>query len=301
LPRFPLTYQLVPLTFAGYSTFDEGMKLLVWEPPIASHSYGIGVDCAEGVGQDNSTMEVLREATALREPGQVAEWASNLTTAFQLWPLICAVGAWYSTPSPMDLRPRQCRLAIETWSNGSAAQHELQKRGWLNFHPWMYAGDSRVRKRPGETNKVGVMTNAWFRASMQDMMLTCLSEEAIDLPSPYLISELTTLERVPGVKKAAAAADAHDDRFMGLGIVLFSLHMNKPPHKQFARKRIEYAPGLTEPAAAPHPIWTPPTTMVAQPFRSGASVPAHSVIQTARGRLEGLTRITNQAMPKGYR
>lgn len=297
LPRYPVKYQLVPVRFEGYSTFDETMKLLVWEPPADGHVYGVGIDCAEGVGQDNSTIEVLREATVTREPGQVAEWASNYVTAFQLWPLLCAVGTWYSTPSPMDGIVRQCRLAIETWANGSAAQHELQKRGWLNFHPWMYAGDARKPKRPGETNKIGVMTNAWFRSSMQDMFLTCLGEEAIDLPSPYLIDELTTLERAVGVKKASAADDAHDDRFMGLGIVLFSLHMNKPPSKQFQRKRINYAPGLAGEMPVVHPTFVAPTYAIGTAFKPGM---AHGVLSNARGQWNRLGPMHNPNVPKRY-
>lgn len=282
LPNLDLKFELVPLIFEGYPSFDESMKLLVWELPTPGYTYGIGVDCSEGIGQDNAIIDVLREASPHKAPGQVAEWASNTVTAFQLWPLILATGCLYSTFHPIAGRRTQCRLAIETWSNGSAAQHELQKRGWTNFHPWMYAGDARKRKNPAETAKVGVMTNAWFRASMQDMFLTCLSEEAIDLPSPYLVSELTTLERAPGVKKAVAAADARDDRFMSLGIILFSLHMNKPPHQQFARRRVEYTPGVEAEPAIVHPTWTPSAQASSQPFVG--QVVHHPLSRFAAGR-----------------
>lgn len=282
MPRLDLKFELVPILFEGYPSFDESMKLLVWEPPTAGYTYGIGVDCSEGIGQDFAVIDVLREATPSRAPGQVAEWASNTVTAFQLWPLILAVGCLYSTLNPLAGKRVQCRLAIETWSNGSAAQHELQKRGWLNFHPWMYAGDARKPKRPGETVKVGVMTNAWFRASMQDMFLTCLSEEAIDLPSPYLVSELTTLERAPGIKKAVAAADAYDDRFMALGMILYSLHMNKPPQQQFARRRVEYTPGVDPEPGISHPIWTPPAQASSTAFEG--QVAHHPLSRYAAGR-----------------
>jgi len=279
LPRCDVKYQLIPIQFTGYPSFDEGMKLLVWEAPSPSHSYGIGVDCSEGIGQDNAVLEVLREATAVREPGQVAEWASNYVTAFQMWPLVLAVAAWYSQYTHALGRVAQCRLAIETASNGSSLQNELQKRGWTNFHPWKY-NDTKKQRRDFEVARVGVITNQWWRATMMDMLLTCLSEEAIDLPSPFLISELTTLERVPGQRKEKAAADAYDDRVLAIGHPLLSLHMNKPPSKQFARKRVSYAPGMVADVGIPHPIWTPPDQASSSAF---AGRVAHGLLRSGPG------------------
>lgn len=299
-PNYDVKYQLVPLTFAGYDALDEQLKLLIWEHPAYPFVYGVGVDCAEGVGQDNAVMEVLREATPEREPGQVAEWVSNTTTAFQLWPLILALGCYYSQPThPQYNDRRQCRLAIETWTNGAAAQHELQKRGWSNFHPMFVAGDSRVMKTAGNASRIGVMTNAPLRAAMQDMWMTSLKEESIDIPSPYLVEEIATLENVNG--KAQAVLGEHDDRWMAKGIVLYSLHVNKPWKKQYARKRIDYAPGLSADSPIAHPIWQPGSQASSQPF--GPRHPQQPVTQrlfkeTRYGRLQ---RAINSRMPKGFR
>jgi len=294
LPMLDLKYQLIPLKFEGYETFDEELKLLVWENPNDDDNYGIGVDCSEGVGQDNTAIEVLREARPDRGPGQVAEWVSNHATAFQMWPITLAVGVWYSPYSARLTRYAQCRLAIEAWTNGSALQNELQKRGWNNFHPWKY-NDSRRPKPDAEVNRVGVYTNMWFRANMMDMLLTCLSEEAIDLPSPYLIDELETLERMTGQKKIAAQYGMKDDRMMAIGIPLFSLHQNKPPARQYARKRVEYAPGMPTEAGVAYAVWQPPSVAIAQ-----APAIVQPVVRGRFGRPE-LGRIVNNAMPKGYR
>lgn len=264
LPRYDVKYQLIPLTFEGYDTFDEQLKLLVWEYPTSPFVYGVGVDCSEGVGQDNACINVMREATPLRECGQVAEWAANTVTAFQLWPLVMAVGCLYSTVTPTSGERRQCRLAIETWTNGAACQNELQKRGWGNFHPMYYAGDSRKPKIPSQVNRIGVMTNVVLRASIQDLWLTCLKEEAIDIPSPYLVQEITTLENVNG--KAQAALGSNDDRWMALGFPLLSLHQGKMPGQQFTRKRVSYEPGLAQDPGMPHPTWTPSSQSSTRPF-----------------------------------
>ena len=147
-----------------------------------------------------------------------------------------------------------------------------------------------------------------------DMLLTCLGEEAIDLPSPYLISELTTLERVPGKRKEEAAADAYDDRVLSIGHILLSLHMNKSPAQQHARKRVSYVPGLTPEPGVAHPTWKPPGIAIAPPnpfqptahivgaqvgIRRAVSGAVHRVV-SKNGRFV-LGDFVNSAMPKGFR
>ena len=296
VPKLDVKYQLVPLKFEGYSAFDWDLKLLIWEWPNAGDNYGIGVDTSEGIGQDRAIISVLRESTPRIGPGQVAEWASAYVTAFQLWPLVMAVGCLYSTYKASAAKRLQCRLAIECWANGAACQHELQKRGWHNFHPWKSYDNRKIRK-DGEVNKMGVYTNQTFRSQMFDMLLTHLSEESIDLPSPYLINELTTLERAGDRRKPQAAPDAYDDRVMAVGFPLFSLHMGKPPSRQFTRQRVSYVPG-SEPEVKPnYAIW--------QADNQALDLPNQVAMQTRRtyglrGQIE-VARAINRKMPQGYR
>lgn len=290
LPNYAVKFQLVPLRFTTYDDFDEQLKLLIWEEAIAGWKYGVGVDTSEGVGQDNAVIEVLREATPSRECGQVAEWACNTITAFQLWPLVMAIASLYSVPDWGTLERKQCRLAIESWMNGSSTQHELQKRGWRNFHPWHY-NDSKRPKQAAQVNRIGIYTNQWFRASMQDLWLTCLKEEAIDVPSPYLVREITTLENVNG--KAQAMAGEHDDRWMALGFPLYSLHINKPPTQQYTRRRVQYQPGLAEDQPIAHPAWTPPDQARSDLFRPVSS-PIYNTPLRGRG---ALGRYSNPNLP----
>jgi len=296
VPRLDAKYQLIPLLFEGYSSFDWDLKLLIWEWPQPGDTYGLGVDTSEGIGQDRAVIEALREATPQRGPGQVAEWASAYVTAFQLWPFAMAIGCLYSTFKQSAGRVVQSRMAVECMANGAACQYELQKRGWHNFHPWKSYDNRKIRK-DGEVNKLGVYTNHSFRTQMFDMLLTNLSEEAIDFPSPYLVNELTTLEAAGDRRKPQAAPDAYDDRIMGIGFPLFSLHMGKPPQRQFARKRVEYVPGGESEVRPNYAVWAPesqardiPNPLLMRPqYRGGL-----------RGQVE-LARITNGSMPKGYR
>lgn len=294
VPRLDVKYQLVPLKFEGYPSLDPDLRLLIWEWPEPGESYGVGIDTAEGIGQDRSAIEALREATPMRGPGQVAEWVSAHVTAFQLWPIAMAIGCLYSTYKASAGKRVQCRLAIEAWANGSACQFELQKRGWSNLHPWK-AYDNRKIRPDGEVNKLGVYTNVNFRAQMLDMLLTNLKEEALDLPSPYLVHELTRLERRGGNLKIEASYGEHDDRVMAIGFPLFSLHMGKPPQKQFARQRVQYVPGEPTEVRPNYPIWQPdgqardlPNPMLLRPQRIGL-----------RGQV-ALLRDLNGRMPRGF-
>jgi hypothetical protein len=261
LSRFNAKYQLIPLIFEGYSGTDPTLKLFIWEFPTPQDIYGVGVDTADGIGLDSTVIEVLRKASPDRPDAQVAEFASAYIKAQQLWPMVLAVSTLYSTYSERAQRRTQCRVAIECMQTGEMVQDELQKRGWSNFHLHKLLG----KRRPtpdSRINRVGVYTNVWVRADIIDMMLTCIDEEALDVPSPYLVKEMEALERDPAQQKIKAAYGAHDDRFMALGFPLFSLHLGDPPLRQY-RQKVQYLP---DPSAEPAPIypqWAPPPYAVA--------------------------------------
>lgn len=294
LPRTPLTFQFVPVRFEGYSAFDPTLKLLIWEYPQDGEEYGIGVDTSDGVGQDNTAIEVLRKATVDRPDAQVAEWVSPYVKAFQLWPMAMAIATFYSTFSPRHNRRAQCRLAIECRGNGEAVQHEIQKRGWTNFHPWKRYDNKRPTQDVA-ANKVGIYTNVWFRPQMMDMLLTCVDEEALDVPSPYLVDELESLERDERQQKAKAAYGENDDRVMAIGFPLFSMHVGDRPDKQYARRRVELMPGGEPDEVVSYPIFSEP--MQSQSLL----VPevAHRVTRSLSGAVH-LERAINRRMPRGF-
>ena len=296
LPRFDATFQLVPLRFEGYPSFDEALKLLVWEYPEDGYSYGVGVDTSDGVGQDNSIIQVMRESTPTRPPGQVAEFAYDYIKAMQLWPLVMAVATWYSVFNVKVGRRTQSKTCIECRGNGEACQFELQKRGWSAFHVWKRY-DNKKPTPDMNAHKIGIYTNQWFRAQMMDMLLTCVDEEAIDLPSPYLVQELVTLERDPDQQKQKAAYGANDDRVMAIGFPLFSLHVGKRPNQQYSRRKVEYAPGLAADPSIPQPTWRPPDQASSRPFVGRLTQPS---LRDAV-KYGNLGRIVNRDLPKGYR
>jgi hypothetical protein len=295
LPRCPLTFQLIPVRFEGYSAFDPSLKLLIWEGPQADQTYGLGVDTSEGLGLDNSVVQVLRKPNANTCAAQVAEWVSPNVKALQLWPMVLAIGCFYSVPTGATGQRAQSRLAIECRGTGEACQYELQKRGWRNFHPWKRY-DNKVPTKDADAHKFGIYTNVWFRPQMIDMLLTHLDEEAIDLPSPYLIEELEDFEKDEHVQKAKAAYGSKDDRIMAIGFPLFSLLVGEPPSKQYARRRVEFQPGGEVEETAEYPVWQPPEQSFDGGFR-----PVQQILSGRQGRANGLHRFINRQMPKGFR
>lgn len=261
LIRMAETYYLQPLKWDGYqSATDPALCLFVWDPPEDGKTFGVGVDTSDGVGQDNSVIQCVRQGSMGECAGQVAEFASSYIKAFQLWPMVLALSCWYSTFNQNAQRRTQCRVAIECRGNGEATQFEMQKRGWYNFHPWKKY-DNRKRTADKDAHKLGVFTMEWWRSQMMDYILTLIDEEALDVPSPWLVDEMQSLERDWESQKVKAVYGEHEDRFMALGFVLFSMDVERIRHRRY---NVNRGPTLAPPREdddetmrQPHPIWTP--------------------------------------------
>lgn len=257
LLRSPETYQFIPLRFEGYSGYDPMFKLFIYEWPEDGQTYGIGVDTSDGIGEDWSVLEGYRKANAFQRHAQTFEFASPYIKADQLWPMTLALSVFYSVVSPMSGNRSQCRVCVECRGNGEIVQHELQKRGWWNFHPWKKY-DNRKRVQDNQVHKVGVFTNVWFRSMMMDKLLTLIDEESLDIGSPWFVSEMSSLERDVDELSARAAYNTHDDRIMALGFPLFSLTVDDLATKSFRKPSPNYFPeDAGEPDLVGYPTWTP--------------------------------------------
>ena len=293
LPRFPARYQLIPVRFEGYPGYDASLKLFVWEPPMDGEVYGIGVDTSEGIGQDFAAIEVIRKASPTRPNAQVAEFASAHISAFQLWPLVLAIALYYSggqvgrvSATTLSPRRRQCRLAIECKSNGEVVQIALQDRGWSHFYVDML-WDKKQRMTITTARKIGIHTNVKNRAQIIDMALTEIDDDTIDLPSPYLVSELESLELDPRKQKLAAGYGQHDDLFFAMAFAVFGLHMGEKPSQRF-RTKIAYLPDPSAVVAPVYATWAPPqqgrdSGVTGRP--SGAAYPLAAAARRSRGAL----------------
>ena len=259
----PVHADLVPLKFQGYSGYNEMGKLFVWELPEEGSEYGLGVDTSEGVGQDRSVIQVIRKATLDgRPPAQVAEFASPRLNSLDLFPFVFIVGQFYSTRR-RDGGLARPRMVIECRWNGENVQVELQKHGWPNFHKWTRY--HKTKYNLAQERNLGWYSNAWSRPMMMDYFIKALRDQMFMAPSPFLVSELSTLEIDEAGQTIKALHGRHDDRVMACGIVYFSLHIletggiMQPMSAQRIRSKVA-------------PVYSPPYQQMDNQDVSGADI-----------------------------
>jgi len=213
--RDPVDMLLVPLKFEGYTVKDG--RFYVWLPPNVNDEFGMGVDTAYGVGEDETVCEVLKKATLLSGPEQAAEFASAYMSADTVWPIALAIATWYSPTG------RQCRATIECRGTGDGTQIAMRKHGWSNFHPWVHYDNRRIRPREGA--KIGWYTNAATRQLLMDWIISALNDRWLVIHSPFFVNQMKALSRDEFKQSFRADYGGHDDRILALGMILVSMHI----------------------------------------------------------------------------
>lgn len=214
-----LEVRLIPLKFRGYPQLDPMGKLLIWEMPEDGFEYGNGIDTGDGVGLDRTTSQVIRKATVETSWAQAAEFHSPYIGASEFWPVALTISTLYSTE--INGQVRQARTAIDCLKNGESVQWEMQKRGYWNFHPWLRYDKKRVRVK--DAHKMGWFSNSWSRAMMMDYIIRALKDDWIDVNSPYFVDEMGDLERDEFRQSLKATFGGHDDLFVSMGQIFFSM------------------------------------------------------------------------------
>lgn len=214
------TFSLKPIAENGWPDADADGKIFIWEPPITGETYGIGVDPSEGVGQDSSVIQVVKKATPQHPDVQVAEFASNRVAPHDLWTWVYALANLYTT---RDARGRwnTPKVVIEiNIGAGDAAQTEMLKRGWTNFHQQIEMTKARAESRVRPD--IGWKTTRSSRPKQVSLARTHIRDGLLQIKSPWLVQELATLNYNTDRQRIEAAAGSHDDRFMAMAILLCS-------------------------------------------------------------------------------
>lgn len=256
-PSLPVNagYAFRPIHIDKYPLISFQNKVFIWEMPEKNEEYAIGVDTAEGVGKDNTVIQVIRKGSPDRHAAQVAEFASKDINAYESWPFVWALASLYSTS--INGLKRQAKVVVECAANGSSVQDELKKRGWRRFH--IRSQPSRRQYNLAQERLLGWKTDTMTRPIMIDFLLTGLKERWLDINSPKLVDELDMLwlnEKRHG--RIEHRPDSHDDRVFSLGIGLYSLHWNgiyRSPSPMYVERQEQeaerskyaiYKPGLAE-------------------------------------------------------
>lgn len=223
-----IPFQLVPLRFQGWDYEGDSKKgsvdkLYVWEPPIEGFEYGFGCDTGDGIDKDRTCIEGVRKYSLEGPTKQVLEFASGHLGALDVWPLLLALGTWYSVPDRHGTA-RQPRMAIECRGKGDMPQLVLRLMGWNNFHLWNDGKIDHKKINLGDAHKLGVFTNFYFRAAMIDHIVTSLRNGEVEISSPFFVKEMRSLEGDEYEQQLRAGHGGHDDRIMALGFILSSFY-----------------------------------------------------------------------------
>lgn len=182
--------------------FSKG-AMWIWKEPIEGHEYIIGVDCAEGQGEnnDNSCFEIIDSSTL----EQVAEFYSNLILPHEFSQVINEVGTFYNN----------ALVVIENMGAGGAVASSLQHN--LYYENLYY-----------DTNKINASSKPGIKVGQTNrpLILECLQNKVINksllVNSIRIVSELQTFEYNPVTKKAQAQKGKHDDAIMAMSIALYA-------------------------------------------------------------------------------
>jgi hypothetical protein len=183
-----------------YST--ESGALWVWKEPVEGHEYAIGVDCAEGIGQegDNSCIQVVD----MNSMEQCAEFYSNTVAPHDFANIVYELANLYNT----------ALVAVEDMASGGIVLQILQHD--LSYENLFYSNKNGKSMKPGL--KMSVNIRPIVLQGFQSRVLN----ETIKLKSRRLLRELKTFEFNIQTKKAEAAKGKHDDSIMALCIALYA-------------------------------------------------------------------------------
>ena len=259
---YPLRFTLVPMYWSGYDSDIGEDKIYIWEQPTDGEVYGVGVDTADGVEKDLTSIEGIRKGSIYGPAAQVFEFATGKLNALDATPYCMALSTLFSVRDReqsfedqikemeqnreewigMGTR-KQCRVAIECKGSGDQTQLQMRLRGWRNFHPWQRVDNKKLD--PSQYNKIGVFTNSWFRDALMEYMLKMLRDMELEIRSPFFVKEMADLEANDLTAAIRAAHGATDDRFMSLGFAVISLYqweksraqsLNVPPPRRLSER-----------------------------------------------------------------
>jgi hypothetical protein len=218
-------YQLVQVYFNGWDNFDPVGKILIWEHPRLNSVYGMGIDPSDGLGRetsDNAVLEIIKKGTIEYKDKQVCEFASPELPQSLLWPYAHALGTYYS--------PQEQLLIAPEINKGTELLTALVAKGWQNI---VKIYDSNVIGQDlSSVRKYGFETNNRTRPDLINKFNAFIIGEWIELYSMKLIEELKDLTKSRTISQLGSTMREKilgdkDDRFMAMGIILYSIHRDE--------------------------------------------------------------------------
>jgi hypothetical protein len=173
--------------------------LHIWKEPIPGREYIIGVDSAEGQGEesDNSCFEVIDQLTC----EQVAEFYSNTCPIHTFTQILAMVAKTYET----------ALVIAESQGPGLAVLSKLE-------HDFHY--ENIYSTMQGKKESTGIKTTKSNRPLFLETLHTRLINKSIIVKSKRFVKELGTFIYNKQTKRAEAEKGYHDDAIMAMSLAL---------------------------------------------------------------------------------
>jgi len=198
-------------------------NLKIWEQPMKGFKYVMGVDTSEGLGKDNSVIEVFNAHTGF----QAAELADNNISAGDLADFARNIGLYYN----------KAFIVPEINSSGISFVDNI-KKVYYNI----YQRESFDR-RNNRTKSLGWRTTGTSKPLLVNDLVRFADDKDIIINSKEALNEMKTFVRTDEIDKKGYGAEgsAKDDRVIAIGLVVQGIkgtpYMRTP--KSLAQKRQE--------------------------------------------------------------
>jgi len=195
--------------------------LAIWEypRPRGARRYVMSIDVSDGLGQDYSVVDVIRQPTIEESCEQVAQYVTNTLDPKALAFIADAIGRYYHDQDGVE-----AMAAIETNNHGLATQDTLQLHlGYSHFYVWEYADAASPERR--YSTRIGWMTSPRTRPLLLASYYGAITsfDPVSSLPdfilnSPLTRGELRHFITQSTIGEAEAARGQHDDCVMASAI-----------------------------------------------------------------------------------
>lgn len=190
---------------------DNERPLRIWEFPKTGAKYAMGVDVAEGIGQDYSVIWVNRLGGSAGEADtHVATYRSNTVTPWVLADVVNFLGRWYN-----------CALAaVERTGYPTTADRLRLFHAYPNLFRWKHPDAQKMFSTLWHW-----VTRANTKSWLIDTAIGWLQQRAWYVRDPVFAHEMKYFHREDfSSRKVGAVVGEHDDTIMAAMICLYCSH-----------------------------------------------------------------------------
>jgi len=195
---------------------DSYGPLRVWKWTVPDHYYVIGVDTAQGIGEDGDWSEAHVYDVLTGE--QVAVFRSNTIGAEEFTDIIVGLAYHYNT----------AMIAPEIAKEGYTVMARLRM---VHCYPNLYRGDDFDKESIKQLSKVGWFTNGTTKPLMIHALAGAVKERMVWIYDENTLNQMRVFGRDSG--KMEAIKGMHDDAVIALAIPVYIARMGDHTTIQF--------------------------------------------------------------------